>query len=113
MVMIREMFSPLGGQAQNSDIDYAEDLKFFIDNESEVLSRHMFPAIKKHLQHRNNPDAYKLYLKPVQKCAKIYAEKFKVESIQEKITKEQLIVLAKQIAKEQDRHISRGDYDVD
>ena len=114
MVMIREMFSPVGGPKDGQgDIDYADDLKFFIDNESELLSRQMFPGIKKHLKHRDHPHAYKFYLKPLQKCCKIYANKFKLENIEQKITKEQLIGLAKQIAAEQNQHIARGDYDVD
>ena len=39
-MLLREMFSPIGApKEQESDIDWIGDLKFFIDNDTDVLSK--------------------------------------------------------------------------
>jgi hypothetical protein len=111
-MLLKEMFSPIGAPRddQQQDIDWIGDLKFFIDNDSQILSKQFFPAIKKHQQHRGHPDAYKLYLSPLEGVCETYCKKFEVSNKQEVFTKEKLIELAKHFAEEQERHIERGDY---
>ena len=61
------MFSPIGAPKDDKeDIDWLGDLKFFIDNDSDVLSKQFFPAIRKHQEYKGHPDAYKLYIKPLE-----------------------------------------------
>ena len=111
-MLLKEMFSPIGAPRddQQQDIDWIGDLKFFIDNDSQILSKQFFPAIIKHQQHRGHPDAYKLYLSPLVGVCETYCKKFEVSNKQEVFTKEKLIELAKHFAEEQERHIERGDY---
>ncbi len=110
-MLLREMFSAIGAPKDDQqEIDWIDDLKFFIDNESEVLNQHFFPAIKKHNQHKGNPNVFKLYIVPVQTALEQYCDKFSVEDREEKFPKEKLIDLAKMIANEQEKHIDKGDY---
>ena len=110
-MLLKELFSPIGAPRDNQDINFLDDLKYFIDNDNDVISNVMFPAIKKHKQYQGHPDAYKLYIKPLQVCKEMYCEKFAIENIEDKITKEQLITMARKIAAEQDKHIEQGDYE--
>lgn len=110
-MLLREMFSPIGApKEQDEDIDWIGDLKFFIDNDSQVLSKQFFPAIKRHQQYKGHPDAYKLYLHPLESVCETYCKKFEVKNKEEVFPKEKLIELAKHFADEQERHIERGDY---
>ena len=52
---LNELFSPIGAPEENQDINWLEDLKFFMDNDNEVTSNVMFPAIKKHKKY--NPQS--------------------------------------------------------
>ena len=114
MVMIREMFSPMGGpKKEEEQIDWLGDLKFFIDNNNSLLTHEIHPAVMKHKKYRDHPKAFKLYIKPLQKCANLYAREFDIPEPENKLPKEAIIQLAKQIANEQSNFISRGDYDVD
>ena len=108
---LNELFSPIGAPNDIEDVNWIEDLKFFIDNDNDVLSNVMFPAIKKHTKYPGHPDAYKLYIKPLEMCREMYCEKYKVEDMQDKVTREQLISMAKSIAGEQEKFIERGDYE--
>lgn len=106
-----EMFSPIGApKADQSDIDWLDDLKFYIDNDNSMLQKNLFPAIEKHKKHIDHPDAYKIYLAPIKRCCENYCEKFEIEDAEEKFSKEKLIELAKHIAQEQKKFILHGDY---
>ena len=105
------MFSPLGAPREDDqDIDWLEDLKFYIDNEDRLLNNYFFPAVKKHKQHVGNPNAYKLYLRAIQPCLKDYCETFKIEDPEKKFPEEALVDLARTMANEQENHIEKGDY---
>jgi len=111
-MLLKEMFSAIGApREEDEDINWMEDLKFFIDNDSDILSRTMFPAIKKHQKYGAHPDAYKIYIKPLENCKEAYISKFDIESPEEKFPKSSLIELAKRIAEEQGQHIQDGDYE--
>ena len=107
------MFSPLGGPRDDgqSDIDWMDDLKFFIDNDDMMLKKHMFPAVEKHKKFVDHPDAYKLYIKPLKQCLGVYCETFEIEDPEDKFTEEKICSLAKKIANEQKTYIEKKDYD--
>ena len=108
---LNELFSPIGAPSKNDDINWHSDFKFFIDNDNSVLSNVMFPAIKKHMNYRGHPSAYKIYIKPLQQCKEMYCNKYKIETPEEKFTKEDIIGMARKIAAEQEKYIERGDYE--
>lgn len=111
-MLLREMFSPIGGpDSDEADIDWEGDLKFFIDNNDELLQQYLFPAVKKHKEHMGHPKAFMLYIKPVQICKEKYVEQYDIEDPDEKLTKESIIKLARQIAKEQEAHIKNKSYE--
>jgi hypothetical protein len=112
MVKLYEMFSPIGGPntMDEPEVDWADDLKFFIDNDDELLQNELFPAIKKHKKYHGHPDAYKLYVKPVQRCCDAYCDKFDIDDRENKFAPEVLLDLAKVIADEQHKHIEKGHY---
>lgn len=111
-MLLSELFSPIGSPKENDqDIDWLGDLKFYIDNDEKMLSNHFFPAVKRHQEHRGHPDAYKLYIKPIESCLESYCDKFEIEDRELKFPKEALIELAKQIAEEQEKFIEAGDYE--
>ena len=105
------MFSPIGAPKEDQqDINWLEDLKFFIDNDDQMLNQYFFPAVDKHKKYQGHPEAYKLYIRPIEGCLEHYCQKFEIEDRSEKFPKESLIELAKTIAQEQDKIIERGDY---
>jgi hypothetical protein len=111
-MLLKEMFSPIGApKDEQQDVDWLDDLKFFIDNDDEMLNKYFFPAVKKHKEYKGHPDAYKLYVKSIERCKDHYCQKFEIEKPEEKFTKEKLIDLAKHFASEQEKHIQNGDYD--
>jgi hypothetical protein len=111
-MLLREMFSPIGApQEQDQDIDWLGDLKFFIDNDDRMLNQYFFPAVKRHKEHLGNPNAYKVYIRPIEKCLGHYCEKYEIQEPETKFTKESLIELAKKIANEQAKFLERGDYE--
>lgn len=111
-MLLREMFSPIGAPNDaQQDIDWIDDLKFFIDNNTDVLSQHFFPAIKRHKENHGNPNVFKVYIKPIETAVGHYCDKFKIDDREEKFPKEKLIDLAKKFAEEQDKHIQKGDYE--
>ena len=106
------MFSPIGAPRQDQeDIDWLDDLKFFIDNDDQILNQYFFPAVKRHKEHQGNPNVFKVYIRPLEKCKEAYCEKFNVENPEEKFPKEKIIELAKRLADEQDKFIKKGDYE--
>jgi hypothetical protein len=107
-----EMFSPIGApQTPDQDIDWLGDLKFFVDNDDKLLNQYFFPAIKKHKEYKGNPNAYKLYIRPFEKCCEQYCEQFQIEGKEEKFPKEKLIQLAKDFATQQEKFLDKGDYE--
>lgn len=110
-MLLREMFSPIGGPKEdNQDIDWIDDLKFYIDNEDSLLNRHFFPAVKQHEKHVGHPQAYRIYLRAIKPCLEDYCQTFEIENPEEKFPMDQLIELAKFMVAEQEKHIKNGDY---
>ena len=110
---LREMFSPLGGpKDDNNDIDWIGDLKYYIDNNDDLLQNYLFPAVKKHQAHIGDPKVYRVYLNPLMKCREKYVKEYEVEDADSKISKDLIIELAKRIADEQESHIKKKDYKV-
>lgn len=106
-----ELFSPIGSPKEDDqEIDWLDDLKFYIDNNDELLNNYFFPAVKKHEEHVGHPHVYKIYLKVIKPCLNDYCKRFEVEDIEDKFPKESLIGLAKRMAEEQENHIKNGDY---
>ena len=105
------MFSPIGAPKDNEqEVDWLDDLKFFIDNNDVLLNHHFFPAIKRHEEHKGNPHVFKVYIKPIQTAMEDYCDKYDISDRTEKFPKEKLIDLAKKFAEQQERHIGKGDY---
>jgi hypothetical protein len=93
-----------------TDINYLDDLKFFIDNDTDRLSKNFFPAIKQQRQN-DSPDSFKLYLKPLTASCEEYCKEYDLSDIKDQIfTREKLEELAKQIASEQSEFIKKGSY---
>ena len=45
-MLLREMFSAIGAPtSEQTDVDWTNDLKFFIDNDDAVLKNYFFPKI--------------------------------------------------------------------
>ena len=111
-MLLKEMFSPVGAPKDDQpDVDWIGDLKFYMDNNDEMLNKHFFPAVKRHKQHQGNPNAYKIYIRTLEGCLESYCEKYEVEDREEKFPKDKLEELAKQIATQQEKFLKRGDYD--
>lgn len=106
-----EMFPAQEDPDENAEIDWIDDLKFYIDDDHHMLSHYIFPAVRKHEKRLKDKDAYKLYLEPVMSCCKHYCEKFNIKEPEKKFNKEGIVRLAKQIAEEQKKHIEDGDYE--
>jgi hypothetical protein len=111
-MLLREMFQNPNkdSQGQDEEIDWFDDLKYYIDNNNNMLNNYFFPAFKKHEQYIDHPDAYKLYLKPLSRCLETYCEEFEIEDRENKFPNNKLVELAKKIAEEQKSHIEKGDY---
>ena len=108
-----ELFSVNPGEEneKEEDIDWLDDLKFYIDHNDELLTKVMFPAINKHKEYPGHPDAYKLYVKPLSHCAEEYCKKFETEKpASELFPKDAIIELARRLAEVQDSFIEKGDY---
>jgi hypothetical protein len=111
-MLLKEMFSAIGAPKDDQvDVNWLDDLKFFIDNNDDMLDTQFFPAIKRHKEHQGNPNVYKVYIRPINHCKEAYCNKFEIEDADEKFPKEKLIELAKRFAEEQERHLEKGDYD--
>jgi hypothetical protein len=111
-MLLREMWSAIGAPKEDQqDIDWLDDLKFFIDNHDTMLNQYFFPAVKRHKEHRGNPQVFKVYIRPIETCLDQYCEKYDIDNREEKFPKEKLIDLAKRIADEQEKYLEKGDYD--
>jgi type IV secretory pathway ATPase VirB11/archaellum biosynthesis ATPase len=112
-MLLKEMFSPPDdNNNEDQNIDWADDLKFHIDNTDELLERSIFPVLDKHKEYMKHPNVWKLYLKPVKKCLRHYSEKYEVKEVEEKFTPDILEAVAKKICSEQEKHIKDGDYEM-
>lgn len=106
------MFSAIGAPKNDlSDIDWIDDLKFFIDNNDDILENHIFPAVRRQEKNPDIEDSFRLYLKPLKICIKKYVAAYDVPDPKDKFTSEKIIELAKKIAAEQKKHIKDGDYE--
>jgi len=110
-MLLREMWSAIGAPKEDQqDIDWLDDLKFFIDNDDAMLNQYFFPAVKRHKEHKGNPNVFKVYIRPIENCLNHYCDKFDIQDKEEKFPKEKLIDLAKRIAFEQEKFLEKGDY---
>lgn len=110
-MLLKELFtSPMDFEKSEQDIDWLGDLKVFLDNDDETLSKYFFPAVDKHKQDPDNVDAFKLYIKPLSLCADKYCETYQLPERNTFFPPEKIIELAKKIAAEQKAYIKRGDY---
>ncbi len=111
-MLLKEMFSPIGAPKENQeDIDWLDDLKFFIDNNDSMLNQYFFPAVKRHKEHKGNPNVFKVYIRPIENCLNHYCQKYEIEDKEEKFPKEKLIQLAKDFATQQEKFLDKGDYE--
>ena len=111
-MLLREMWSPIGAPKDDKqEIDWLDDLKFFMDNDDAMLNQYFFPAVKRHKEHQGNPNVFKVYIRPLEKCMGHYCDKYDIDDSEQKFPKDKLIDLAKRIAEEQEKHIEKGDYD--
>lgn len=110
-MLLNEMFSPIGAPKDDqTEIDWLDDLHFFIDNNDKLLNQYFFPAVKRHKEHLGNPNVFKVYIRPVERCLDHYCQKYNIDGREEKFPKEKIIALAKQFAEEQTKFLEKGDY---
>jgi hypothetical protein len=112
-----KLFELFGHNEKNKDprldpeINYIEDLKFFIDNDNQMLSKVFFPAIKSHQDNGGYDDDHEHYVEPIKKAIVIYCKAHDLSDIKDEIFDEASIhELAKKCAAEQHKHIHKGDY---
>ncbi len=111
-MLLREMWSAIGApKEEDQEIDWLDDLKFFIDNDDQMLNQYFFPAVKRHKEYQGHPRVFQVYIKPLQNCLNHYCDKFDIQDREEKFPKDKLIDLAKRIATEQEKYLEKGDYD--
>lgn len=111
-MLLKEMFSPIGApDDEQSDINWLNDLKFFIDNDNDMLEDHFFHAVRQHQKYAGHPKAFKLYLRPINRCLEAYCQKYDIEDRDQKFPKDSIIDLAKHFAEQQEKFIQRGDYE--
>ena len=117
IMKLLELFSQPDDSGNKDDrldpeINYLEDLKFFIDNNNNILSKLFFPAITKHKKQGNTEDSYKLYIEPVKKSIDIYCKKYELDDFKDKIFSDNAVLdISKKFAQEQNDHIQHKDYD--
>ncbi len=112
-MLLNELFSKPIEEPKKYDpeVDYLDDLKFWISNNDEALSKILMPAIHQQRENYHDDSNYKLYIKPLAKCAEDYCVKFDlVHSKDEIFTPEAIVELAKKISEEQSNFIKKGDY---
>jgi hypothetical protein len=111
-MLLKEMFSPFeGSQELEQEVDWLDDLKFFIDHNHDLLTMQMMPAIHRHKKYVGSPNAYKIYMKPLMRCVNEYCETFDVKDKDECFPVEKIEGLAKNIASVQENYIKDGQYD--
>ncbi len=111
-MLLREMWSAIGAPKQDQqEVDWLDDLHFYIDNNDKLLNKYFFPAVEKHKQYKDHPQVFKVYMRPLESCLECYCEEFQIEDREQKFPKEKLIELAKRFATEQSQYIDKGDYE--
>ena len=105
-------YSPIGAPSEDdaNDIDWLDDLKFYIDNDDKLLNNHFFPSIKKHHKFVGNPNIYKIYIKPILTSIDQYCDHFDIEDRDEKFPDSEIRKLARKIAAEQEDDINNDKY---
>jgi hypothetical protein len=94
------------------DIDWVSDLKFYIDNDDNLLTNYIFPAVAQQKKINDKDAAYKVYIKPLRQCAMSYCDKFETEKPHKELFPTKSIVkLAKSFAETQNSFIEKGDYE--
>ena len=111
-MLLVEFFNPGKKKELVDEVDWYADLKFFIDNTDECFTRFLYPAIERQSSHLTHPRVYQVYIKPIKRCIKMYAKEFGVTELDKKFPYASIVELAKQIAKEQEEFINRGDYNM-
>lgn len=108
-----ELFSrnPQDAHTPEEEIDWLDDLKFYIDNNDELLTKHIFPAVARQKELVDDPKVYKLYIKPLRRCAEDYCQRFETEKPHKELfPTEEIVKLAKSFAEQQKQFIEKGDY---
>lgn len=106
------MWSPIGAPKEDQkEVDWLDDLHFYIDNKDELLNQYFFPAVQRHKEHQGNPNVFKVYIRPIERCLEQYCEEFDIDGKEEKFPKEKIIELAKRFAEEQEKFLEKGDYE--
>jgi len=82
-----------------------------MDHNDAIVRDLILPAVQKHKTSPKAPKAFKLYIMPVMKCRKMYADKFNIKDVEEKIPHDQILSLARKMAEEQSKHIEKKDYE--
>jgi hypothetical protein len=107
-----ELFSPIGGPKEEMpEIDWLGDLKAYIDDNESLITRKLMPAIQKHKKYQGHPNAYKIYIKPLNRCAEDYCSTFDIDDIGSIFPPDKIIELAKVYSEQQENFIKRGDYE--
>ena len=77
-MLLNELFAKSIEEPKKYDpeVDYLDDLKFWISNNDEALSKMLMPAIHQQRSQANEEGNYKLYIKPLANCAEDYCAKF-------------------------------------
>ncbi len=111
-MLLREMFGYYGApNPEQEEVDWLDDLHYYIDNNDQMLNQYFFPAVKKHAEHQGNPEVFKVYVRPIEQCLDHYCKEFDISDRAEKFPKEKIIELAKRCAEEQSKFIEKGDYE--
>lgn len=109
-----ELFSqnPSDQRDPENDVDWLDDLKFYIDNDDQLLTNYILPAVAQQKQNNDPNVAYKVYIKPLRQCAANYCDKFETEKPHKELFPTKSIVkLAKLFADKQESFIDKGDYE--
>jgi hypothetical protein len=109
-----ELFSynPQSEKDTDEDIDWLDDLKFYIDNNVELLTHYIFPAIARQKESSDDVNIYKIYIKPLRLCAKDYCQRFETEKPHKELfPTTDIVKLAKSFADIQKSFIEKGDYE--
>ena len=110
-MLLKEMFSPIGGpKSDEQDVDWNSDLKLYIDDHDHLLTKFIMPAIEKHKKYAGNPNAYKIYIRPLNICAREYCDKFNIKEFDKIFPKNKIEELARTYATLQEKFINKGDY---
>ncbi len=110
---LMELFSPTEKEIKKYDpeVDYLDDLKFWISNNDDLVSKVLMPAIKKQKSNPADENTYRYYVKPLEKCCDIYCKQFDLTDSQKEIFgSDEIVRLAKRISQEQKNYIDKGDY---